>query len=287
LPSHPRPASGGLAGQTLWRSLQPAAFVTPQDIGPAGDPGGGISLGTNKPDGPSSDNSNSPEICGIIVAILIILDVIQAFVQCVGQWANKHNCTFWDNMLLKKLWEKDPPDPRDPPPTANVTASSSQLTVMASSDEITQFIGCLFEIHKQLWEALDRAHNFLAFHGLIYPGSLIDAPVYSQFTTVMQPNPPTLVQPTQWPRRPVQDEIDWYHLYPFSPVENPATTPSVFAGGSHPDVFLPLEQIVRGETDSSNLDLDADRGFQHHCWETSGSVNDDPVNVRILPYGAQ
>jgi hypothetical protein len=95
---------------------------------------------------------------------------------------------------------------------------------------------------------------------------------------------------------PVQDAIDWYHLYPFSPVENPATTPSVFAGGSHPDVFLPLailqliplwEQIVRGETDSSNLDLDADRGFQHHCWETSGSINDDPVNVSILPYGAQ
>jgi hypothetical protein len=192
-------------------------------------------------------------------------------------------------MLLKKLWEKDPPDPRDPPSNTNVNASSSQLTAMASSDEITQFIGCLFDIHSQLWESLDRAYNFLAFHGLIYPGSLVDVPVYSQFTT--------LSLAAQWPHRPVNDAVDWYHLYPFSPIENPPTTPSGFANGSHPDAFVPLavqrftlplwEQIARGETDSSNLDLDADRGFMHLCWATGGSINDDPVNVSLLAYGAQ
>jgi hypothetical protein len=284
--------------QTFWLAKlygdpsNPPPSLRPQDIGPTGDPGGGVSVGTNSPGDPApgqSDNSNSSEICGIIALILIIVDLIQAFVQCIGQWANKHKCTFWDNMLLKKLWEKDPPDPRDPPPTTDVTASSSQLTAMSSSDEITQLIGCLFDIHNQLWEALDRAYNFLAFHGLIYPGSLIDAPVYSQFTT--------LKLSAQWPHRTVNDAINQYHLYPFSSIENPATTPSGFANGAHPDVFLPLaigrftfplwQQIVRGETDSSNLDLDADRGFIHLCWATGGSINDDPVSVNILSYGAQ
>jgi hypothetical protein len=160
---------------------------------------------------------------------------------------------------------------------------------MASTDQITQFIGSLFDIHNQLWEALDRAYNFLAFHGLIYPGSLIGLPVYSQFTTF---NPAA-----QWPHRPVDDPVDWYHLYPFSSVENPATTMSAFAAGSHPDAFVPIavrrfilplwEQMVLRSLDTSNLDLDADRAFTHLCWATGGSINDNPVVVKILAYTEQ
>jgi hypothetical protein len=217
----------------------PPPSLRPQDIGPSGDPGGGISLGNNTPGDPSpgqSDNSSSSGICGIIVAILIIIDLIQAFVQCIVQWAKKQRCTFWDNMLLKKAWEKDPPDPRDPPTTTDVSSTSSDLTAIASSDEATQFIACLFDIHTQIWEALDRAYHFLAFHGLIYPGSLIDVPVYSQFTST----PAT----TQWPHRPVNDPVNEYHLYPSSPLEHPTTTPSAFPVGAKPDAFLTLAATV-------------------------------------------
>jgi hypothetical protein len=270
----------------------PPPSLRPQDLQPSGDPGGGISLGNNSPGDPSpgqSDNSSSGSICGIIVAILIIIDLIQAFVQCIGQWANKHKCTFWDNMLLKKAWEKDPPDPRDPPTTSNVSSTSSELTAIASSDEITQLIACLFDIHTQIWEALDRAYHFLAFHGLIYPGSLIDVPAYSQFTTT----PAT----TPWPRRPVNDPMNSYHLYPGSPLEHPTTTPSGLPVGAKPDAFLTLaaarftlpvwEQIAFRVTDTVNYDLDADRGFLHACWAIKGSINDDPVDVNILAYTDQ
>lgn len=283
----------------LWMSKlygdpsNPPPSLRIQDIGPSGDPGGGVSVGTNSPGDTQpggSDNSSSSTICGIIMLILIIIDVIQAFIQCLGQLGGGKTCTFWDDMLLKKLWEKDPPDPRDSPPTTDPTASSSSLTAMSSMDQITQMIGCLFDIHNQLWEALDRAGHFLAFHGLIYPGTRIDLPVYSQFTTFKQAT-------QQWPRRPVTDPINWYHVYPFSPIENPSTTTAGFADGARPDAFIPLavnrfaiplwDQLARGETDTQNLDLDADRGFVHPCWATGGSINDDPVKVNILVYGAQ
>ena len=154
---------------------------------------------------------------------------------------------------------------------------------------MTKLIASLFDIHKQIWEALDRAYHFLAFHGLIYPGSLIDGPLYNQFTSA----PAT----TQWPRRSVNNPADEMHVYPFSPLEHPVIAPSVFATGAKPDAFLPFavgrlslplwEQIVRGETDTQNLDLDADRGFFHPCWATGNSINDDPVAVNILAYADQ
>lgn len=271
----------------------PPPSLRPQDVGLSGDPGGGVSLGNNSPGSSSpdqSDSSSSSSICGIIVAILIIIDLIQAFVQCIGQWANKHKCTFWDNMLLKKAWEKDPPDPRDPPTTSDVSSTSSGLTAIASNDdEVKQLIACLFDIHTQIWEALDRANHFLALHGLIYPGSLIDAPVYSQFTST----PAT----TSWPRRPVNDPVNSYHLYPSSPLEHPTTTPSELPVGARPDAFLTLaatrftlpvwKQIAFRVIDTVNYDLDADRGFLHECWTTKGSINDDPVGVNILAYAEQ
>jgi hypothetical protein len=250
-----------------------------------------VSFGNNTPGDPQpgqGDNSKSGTICGIIALILIIVDLIQAFVQCCVQWGKKQKCTFWDNMLLKKLWEKDPPDPRDPQPTTDVTASSSELTAMGPSDEVTQLIACLFDIHTQIWEALDRASHFLALHGLIYPGSLIDEPAYKQFTLAPIP--------AQWPRRPVNDPVNWFHLYPSSPPEQPVTQATPFATAATPDSFLPLaamrialplwEQMARGDSDSTNFDLDADRGFLHPCWATGGSINDDPVAAQVLAYTA-
>ncbi len=284
--------------QSIWSAKlygdpsSPPPSLRPQDVGLSGDPGGGVSLGNNTPGDPQpgqGDNSKSSTICGIIALIIIIIDLIQAFVQCIVQWAKKQTCTFWDNMLLKKAWEKDPPDPRDPPATTNVTASSAELTAISSSEQAEQLVGCLFDIHTQIWEALDRAYIFLAFRGLIYPGSLVDVPVYQQFTVMPAGG--------SWPRRPISDPVNWYHLFPSSPVEHPATLDIPYAAGATPDELFPLavgriaiplwRQIVRSESDTQNLDLDADRGFLHPCWATGGSINDDPVDVQVLAYSAQ
>ncbi|EIM96281.1 hypothetical protein WQE_34686 [Paraburkholderia hospita] len=291
-PAIPRPPQSFWSSKLYGDPSNPPQSLRTQDVGFSGDPGGGVSLGNNPPGDVQpgqSDNSSSGTICGIIVAILIIIDLIQAFVQCIVQWAKKQTCTFWDNMLLKKLWEKDPPDPRDPPSTSSVSSTLSDLTAMSSSDQVTQLIGFLFDIHTQIWEALDRAYHFLAFHGLIFPGSLIDAPVYRQFTAAPSAS--------SWPRRPVHNAVNRYHLYPNSPLEQPGAAGGTFAVAATPDAFLPLavgrialplwEQIVRDEQDSANLDLDADRGFLHQCWATGKSINDDPVDVVVLPYPAQ
>lgn len=292
-PPVPAPPQGVWQSKLYGDPSIPPPSLRPKDTGVSGDPGGGVSLGNNSPGGAQpgqSDNSAASTICGIIMAILIIIDVIQAFVQCIVQWAKKETCTFWDNMLLKKLWEKDPPDPRDPPTTSEAAVSTADLVAMSSSDQVTQLVGCLFDIHTQVWEGLDRAYHFLAFHGLIYPGALIDVPVYRQFTTVPGAVPPL-------PRRPVTDPVNRYHLYPDSPLEQPAAPGAPFAAGARPDAFLPLaadrialplwQQMARGESDSANLDLDADRSFLHPCWATAGSINDDPVGVVVLAYTDQ
>lgn len=292
-PPIPLAPSGVWPAKLYGDPANPPPSLRVQDVGPSGDPGGGVSLGSNSPGSSQpgqSDSNSGSTICGIIMAILIVVDLIQAFVQCIGQWANKHKCTFWDNMLLKKLWEKDPPDPRDPPgPPQDPGTSSAQLTAMASTDQIVQLIGALFDIHCQIWEALDRAYHFLAFHGLIYPRDLIDRPVYSQFTSI----PATK---TPWPYRPVADPVNQYHLYPSSPLENPTLTLSAFTTGAPPDAFLPLaasevalplwKQIALSELDTQNLDMDADRDFRHPCWAVK-SINDDPLSVQILAYGDQ
>jgi hypothetical protein len=292
LPAVPALPQGVWQAKIYGDPSSPPPSLRVQDTGFSGDPGGGVTYTGNLPGQSTpgkSDNSSSADICGIIAAILIIVDVVQAFVQCIVQWADKKTCTFWQNMLLSKLWEKDPPDPRDPSSSPSPTATSSQLVAMSSSDEITQFISSLYDIHTQIWEGLDRAYNFLAFNGLIYTGSLIDIPVYSQFTAIPGSVP--------WPHRPMDDAANWYHIYPFSSIENPQTGMSGFAQGDTPDAIFSLasdrlalhlwQQIALGEHDSQNLDLDADRGFLHPCWATGGSINTDPVNVKILAYADQ
>src|SRR6266568_7310847 len=91
----------------------------PQGVDVVGQDGGGVAVGygpgepgSSKPDG--SDSSSTAKGCGIVLLAIILADLLQAFIQCIGQWANHHTCTFWKNMLLIKLWEQDPPDPRDP-----------------------------------------------------------------------------------------------------------------------------------------------------------------------------
>jgi hypothetical protein len=273
----------------------PPPSLRPQDVDVVGQDGGGVavSYSSSSPASNTTDHSDSMDandICGVIAAILIVIDIIQAFVQCIVQWANHHTCTFWDNMLLKKLWEQDPPDPRDP---TRPSLDEQGLTAAADSPQVVQFIGMLFDAHNTTWEALSRGFNFLAATGLIYPAGLLAAPMYAQFTSL-----PAF---KDWPLREVADPVNTYHLYPNSPVENPTENPSPYAVGAGPSVIVApgsndsaaaatmavWEQIAADEFDSQNRDLDSDRGFGHFCWAAAGSVHDDPVVVVTLQFDEQ
>jgi hypothetical protein len=273
----------------------PPISLRPQDIDVNGQDGGGAAVtvgspepGSNKPD--NSDSSKTAKGCGIALLLIIVVDLVQAFVQCIGQWANNHRCTFWDNMLLSKAFEQDPPDPRDSNAPENPNVTASQLTVISNTPQAISLVGQLFDVHAQVWEAMDKAYVFLAVTGLIYPGHLVKAPLYAQFTSVPAGQP--------WPHREEPDPA--YHLYPSSPLENPTVTPSPFAAGDHPDVSLSgnqlnpaavslslWRQIAAGQHDSQNLDLDADRGSAHPCWVARGSIRDNPVDVLILGFDEQ
>lgn len=276
----------------------PPPSLRPQDIDVGGQDGGGVAVvygspapGSSSPNG--SDSSTASKGCEIAFLILILIDLAQAFVQCIVQWGKKETCTYWDNMLLKKLWEQDPPDPRDPTQPQDVNTTTAQLTAIASSPQAAQLVGMLFDAHCQIWEAMDRAYAFLAVTGLIYPGNLVTLPLYAQFTSL-----PGI---QSWPHREEANPAKTYHLSPISRLELPKTSPSPFPIGAHPDVYLGQfhgpnatqvtlqlwQQSVAGLFDSQNLDLDADRGFMHPCWAAHGSVHNQPVDVVVLGYSEQ
>jgi hypothetical protein len=270
----------------------PPPSLRPQDVDVVGQDGGGVAVqygGGPDPGSPQpgkDDSSKANAVCGIIALILIVIDVVQAFVQCIVQWANKKTCTFWDNMLLKKLWEQDPPDPRDPGNPQDTDVTAEGLTAAATSPQAAQLVSMLFDAHNTAWEAMDRAFNFLAATGLIMPDGLLGLPLYAQFTSL----PP---YQEQWPRRPETHPVDTYHRPPTSPVEYPVRQPSLFGAHAAPTVFLSQAtttaltvwaQSAGGQHDTANLDLDADRGFKHLCWRAGGSINDDPVIVDIMQY---
>ena len=294
-PAQPAPPSMMWLDRLYSDPASPPPTLRPQDVNVVGQDGGGVGVqfgGGPAPGSPQpgkTDSSGAQTVCGIIVAILILVDVLQAFVQCIGQWANGHTCTFWDNMLLKKLWEQNPPDPHDPNGPQNPSVTAQQLTTAAASPQATQLVGLLFDAHNTMWEAMDRAFAFLAITGLILPEGLAEQPVYAQFTT-LPPNP------EEWPLREERDPVATYHLPPASPSEHPDRSPSPFGPGAKPDAFLAQAttvaltlwtQAVTDEQDTDNLDLDADRGFGHACWRATNPVGDDPVAVEVLAYEDQ
>ncbi|MCU1474147.1 hypothetical protein [Amnibacterium sp.] len=281
----------------LWSDPStPPPSLRPQDVDVNGQDGGGMAMTVGSPapgSGQPSQKSDGSTICGIIFAILIVIDLIQAFVQCCVQWGNNKRCTFWDNMLLSKLWEQDPPDPRDP---TNPNSTTQMLTAISQAPQAVQFVGILYDTHSQVYEALANAQSFLAITGLIYPPSVGGLPVYEQFTAT-----PTRGLEEDWPHREEVSPADTYFLYPTSVIEGPSRRPSPFPPGAVPAIALdatgPLSagtvaltlwaQAVTGTVDDVNLDLDADRGFQHPCWDAVGSVADQPIQVRDLSYSDQ
>lgn len=295
-PALPSLPSGQWAIQVLSDpGSNPVTSLRPQDTDVVGQDGGGVAVQYGSDPKPGSqqpgktDSSDIGAVCGVIVAILIVIDLVQAFIQCIVQWANDDTCTFWENMILEKLWEKDPPDPTDPGNPQNTSVTAQELTAIASNPQTAQFVWLLFDIHNMVWEAMDRAYNFLTSTGLIMPQGLLDLPLYRQFTSL----PPYR---EQWPRRPEPTPVATYHLAPASPIEYPVRQPSLFGSGAKPDIFIAeatataltlWAQNATGQDRGINLDLDADRGVNHACWTSRGSINDDPVDVEVLDYEEQ
>jgi hypothetical protein len=173
--------------------------------------------------------------------------------------------------------------------------TSTEFAAAASVDQLTTMVGYMFELQTDMLEALSKASTFLAVYGLIYPDGMVGQPLYQQFTKI----PPT---PEPWPHRPERDPTPAYHGYPITPLENPVSAGAMYPPNASPDVFIASSpgnvgsvtasavalsvwrQIVRGQRDAENYDLDADRGQRHPCWATAGSIDDDPVGVDTLAY---
>jgi hypothetical protein len=302
LDAFPRPQAPTPPGQfwmqQIYDDLQnPPTSLRPQDVDVTGKDGGGVQVqyGPPEPGSSTPSKSDSSKVgagCGIALLLIILVDLIQAFVQCIGQWANHHRCTFWKNMLLSKLFEQDPPDPSSQNGPSNTSVTAQQLTAIASGPDAASLVGQLSDANAFAWEVMDNAYIFLAGAGLIYPGHLLGMPKFSQFTSVPAGQP--------WPRREEADAVETFHFYPVSSVENPTVAPSPFPVGAAPDVSLSSNalngsavalslwrQIAATEQDSQNRDLDADRGFLHPCWAAKRSVGDDPIDVLVLAFDAQ
>ncbi|MEK5131982.1 MULTISPECIES: hypothetical protein [Bacillus] len=280
----------------------PPPTLRPQAAGVAGTKGGGVGItfGPNQPGSqqPGRDDSQqtSGDNCGafIIIAILVGIYLVVAFIKCVVEWAKGNNCNYIDTLvnLIPDLFKKDPPDTRDPPTVEDPQMTSAGLTAFVSTDQASHLVNFFYELHVSLWEALNSAYNYLATMGLVYPNTLLNQPLFKQFLSLSQLD-------TNWPHRPENEPERRYHLYPSTPSENPLREASPYQAGSTPEVLagpesvavkvaIPLWiQMAYNSSDSANLDLDADRGFKHLCWRTIGSINNDPVDVDLLKYTDQ
>lgn len=306
MPPLPAMPSGDFVQRIYGDPAKPPPSIRPQIVALSDDTGGGggsdlgtITVGGSDPGDPEPDKSDSKSSAGtlcaiaLVVAILIAIALVAALVTCIIQWAKGERCnyfdTLWDIITLEwtGITQTDPPDPGGPPDESQSAISAAGLAAFAPTDQAAHLVHHVHDLHVQFWEALERAHEYLCVTGLVYPDGRLERPLYRQFLTGPQKS--------DWPYRPEPDPDHTYHLFPATPLENPPQSQDVFAGQSPGAPYAPATeeavrvwlQIVRGQLDSSNLDLDADRGYRHPCWATDGSIDDDPVAVRVLTYDEQ
>jgi hypothetical protein len=284
----------------------PPPTLRPQSVGVTGDTSGGVGVGSNTPGsgevGKDDGKKEGGGLCGALIAliILVVILLVVAFIKCIIEWADGKKCNYLEELgdLITGLFEEDPPHPTDPPTTEDPQMTGQGLSAFAATEQAVQLVGHLWDVQQQMWEGLDQAYGFLAKTGLIYPDALVENPGYKQFTST------PAVASNKWPHRPEADPEAAYHLYPNTQLEEPVGASSSFSFGASPNAFavethmqesptaahfaIPLWlQMATGDQDSTNFDLDADRGNNHPCWATGGSIDDNPVDVIVLGYEEQ
>jgi hypothetical protein len=279
----PPPATldaGGPGGMNILSATQdlniPTAGVGLEPDGTPTQPGLG-----------DSHKSGGGACLAILLAIITV--GIALLIYCIGKWTTGKKCKASD--FVDEFQGSQEPDP-----TAPTGISQQQLTELTDPDAAAHVVRELFNVQMLLWQGFDAALAYLAVAGLVPPDDLLlPSPLYQQFLKT----PPREL----WPLLEEPDPIETYHLDPSSNLELTETN-SPFPPGHTPASFLVswssgpntgtvglglLGQILRGDQDSTNYDLDADRGWVHPCWDlTAGtSITDPTLSVEILPYGSE
>jgi hypothetical protein len=255
-------------------------------------PGGVMPLGFGTDDGP--DHSEPPPSteakCGAFWEALgwSVLFLLGGWFACFLRWTDDDRCPLWDD--ITQNWEEAFPGGVQAAGEVSLGASPQALTpdqaaTLAQREELTQLVGDLHNLQMMMWEGFQKAADFLALHGLIYPTPFLGRWRYAQYLSAAT---------AEWPLLP--DDGPRFDEYPETASELPlsdvgypqGSAPSVILGGqrSASSISLPVWfQIAEGGLDADNLDLDADRGWRHPCWTLEGSISDQPLDVRVLDYG--
>lgn len=286
-----RPALPAPPPLELAQNGEPGGLLGVLSSGDPNVPTVGIGLDPDMtPSDPSSSDSNKKSGGACLAILLIIITLaIALLIYCIGKWTTGKKCSV--DEFISDIQGSQEPDPREP-----TAIGQQQLTAMADPAAAGHLAQELFAVQMTLWQGFDAAAAFLSVAGLIYPDEeLMPSPLYQQFIKT----PPT--QP--WPHRAEPSPVETYHLYPASQIEQPAASTPPFPANQSPLGFAVhwsadqqrsaavigrglLSQIFAGDRDSQNLDLDADRGYLHPCWDLAagGSINDPVLAVDVLAY---
>jgi hypothetical protein len=274
MPPVPAPLSGPL---TIRKAANPGAYPplpgTTKPTGGPPPPPPGVTIGSG-----DSEETKKKNCLAIFVIVLIIIGTVILCLLSLG--------------LACDGSKSPPPNPKDPQEPGQSTAT---LTAFAASNEAVRMVDALVQLQQLLWYAFSNAADYLAIAGLVYPNDLqMLLPPHAQFTAA----PPT----SPFPHRAQHQMNVNYHIEPATLIEHAAGSVAPFPPGAPPDAYVAgipgaahingvmwamriWQQIARRETDTPNLDLDADRDTTHECWDIAGSINNDPVPVNILSYG--
>ncbi len=260
--------------------------------------GAGVHIQSVGDDGPAhQEPPDSTEVkCGAFWESLgwSLLFLLGGWFACVVKWAGGDRCKLWDD--ITQNWEAAFDNGVYVGSEVDTDFGAQSLTTtgmeaLAQRQEPLQLAADLFTLQASLWEGLHKGADFLALHGLIYPDEHLTRWRYRQFTVIP-------AHDKGWPRLPyLGARFDNYpgtapelpHEEPrFLPGAPPSAILTGISGGgqlSATSVSLSLwGQIASGAFDADNLDLDADRGWRHPCWQPRGSIGDQPLDVVQLTY---
>ncbi|SOD88018.1 hypothetical protein [Streptomyces sp. Ag109_G2-15] len=275
----------------------PEAVITPETATPPNGHGPGVKPTTysgppvppyQRPPSSTDSTRDSDNACGSFwLGVLAFLGwAVLLGGPCWEDWANDKPCKYWDKHVadnFRHAFENNlTQEERDALASQSQPLTSEQFSDAADIPQLASLIQQLFDSQVRLWEALGKASANLSGCGVISPDGRLNFPLYRQYLRVPK---------VFGPHRPEADPVTTFYRYPPTPLEHPINDAASFPTGSSPSDFLDLSsaefvnlwtQISEGASDVSDLDLDADRNFNHKCWSTVGLIDDDPVGVKIL-----